>query len=254
MRSGEGWPPAARVMRRVAADAASDRAAPATAAEEDDQRQQGDEEQQRVHRNTPGQRNNQQDYYECYEHWVLLSLRVIPTGPVTKQMRSNIAWLPAAALSRGATGAPVERSRMLGHQPVEEALRVRLGTGACRSRAEHAWARRCVSHALGNRAARGGFEGLVCLGREGGHGWSPGSGVEVWGPLRLRPAPDQDVKLCWESPNNRCHPGGGDRPIRPDRPFGSLSDRTSSREEPDDRRAFAPVLARSQYGDGGEVL
>jgi hypothetical protein len=57
----------------VTVDADSDGAAPATAAEENDNRQQGDQEQQGVDRDTPGKRNNQQNYYQCYEHWILLS-------------------------------------------------------------------------------------------------------------------------------------------------------------------------------------
>lgn len=68
----------------------------------------------------------------------------------------------------------MEGSRMLGHQPIEEPLRVRLGAWAYGPGTERARSRRCVSNARGNRAARGGFDGLVCLRRERGHGRSPG--------------------------------------------------------------------------------
>jgi hypothetical protein len=65
----------------------SDGAAAATAAEKHDYRQQGDQEQQWVYRNTPREREDQQEHYKCYEHWGLLSFTGdTHNGPMTKQM------------------------------------------------------------------------------------------------------------------------------------------------------------------------
>ena len=77
--------------------------------------------------------------------------------------------LQATTRSGGGASAAMESPRMLGHQAIEEPLRMRLGAWVYRSRTERAGVRRCVSHALGNRAARRGFDGLVWLGRERGH-------------------------------------------------------------------------------------